>query len=335
MKEFYYWLSFVKSLTFKRVWNFIGIKASYLIAKKNRKYQGRGMPLSISIEPTTSCNLHCPECPSGLRKFTRPTGFITKETMNRILNQLGDYLFYVTFYFQGEPLMHKQFSEYVRLLKTKNIVVGTSTNATYLTAEKSQEILESGLDRLIISLDGTDAETYSKYRRGGDFDKVIENIKLFIELRKKRRNHYPFVELQFLVFKHNEHQVREIKILGKQLGVDKVVLKTAQFYEFENGNELMPGQVKYSRYEEYESGKFRIKSGLPNACYRSWSGSVITWDGGVVPCCFDKDAHHRFGNIHTTDYKSILQNEDYQDFMQQILTDRSQIEICRNCSEGL
>ena len=293
------------------------------------------MPLSISIEPTTTCNLQCPECPSGLRKFTRPTGFIKKETVEEIVKQLGNYLFYVTFYFQGEPLLHKQFAEFVRLLKMKKIVVATSTNAHYLTTEKSQEIIDSGLDRLIISLDGTDAKTYSIYRKGGNFDKVISNIEFFMALRKKSKSKHPFVELQFIVFKHNEHQIKEIKILGKKLGVDKVTLKTAQLYEFEKGNELMPGLVKYSRYEEYEDGKYRIKSNLPNSCYRSWSGSVITWDGGVVPCCFDKDADFRFGNILSTDYKSILKNKEYQKFMQQILIDRSQIEICRNCSEGL
>lgn len=335
MRHIYYWFSYFKTLTFKRIWNAIDVKSSYVISKITRKYRRRGMPLSISIEPTTTCNLQCPECPSGLRKFTRPTGFIKKETVEEIVKQLGNYLFYVTFYFQGEPLLHKQFAEFVRLLKMKKIVVATSTNAHYLTTEKSQEIIDSGLDRLIISLDGTDAKTYSIYRKGGNFDKVISNIEFFMALRKKSKSKHPFVELQFIVFKHNEHQIKEIKILGKKLGVDKVTLKTAQLYEFEKGNELMPGLVKYSRYEEYEDGKYRIKSNLPNSCYRSWSGSVITWDGGVVPCCFDKDADFRFGNILSTDYKSILKNKEYQKFMQQILIDRSQIEICRNCSEGL
>ena len=335
MKQYFYWLSFFKALTIKRLWNAYRVKLSYWNARISKKYKSRGMPLSVSIEPTTTCNLQCPECPSGLRKFTRPTGFIDSKTIDIILKQLGDYLFYVTFYFQGEPLLHKQFADFVGMLKKKRIVVGTSTNAHYLTPEISRQIIDSRLDRLIISLDGTDAETYLKYRRGGDFDKVMTNIKSFMELRKKAGSLHPFVELQFLVFKHNEHQIREIKTLGKELGVDKVELKTAQFYEFENGNELMPGNIEYSRYEEYEPGKFRIKSGLPNHCYRSWSGAVITWDGGVVPCCFDKDAEHRFGNIHDHEYKSIMQKPEYKQFIQQILIDRSQIEICRNCSEGL
>jgi len=293
------------------------------------------MPASISIEPTTTCNLQCPECPSGLRKFSRPTGMLKRETMEEIIKQLGDYLFYVTLYFQGEPLMNKLFTEFVKMLKQNKIVVGTSTNAHFLSEEKSKEIIESGLDRLIVSLDGADAETYAKYRRGGEFEMVLKNIENLIKLRKTSKSQTPFVELQFIVFKHNEHQIDEIKKLGRKLGVDKVSLKTAQLYEFENGNELMPGNLKYSRYEEYEPGKYRIKSHLPNHCFRSWSSSVITWDGSVVPCCFDKDAEHRFGNILTSDYKNILESKVYQSFMQQILTDRSKIDICRNCTEGL
>jgi radical SAM protein with 4Fe4S-binding SPASM domain len=291
------------------------------------------MPSFISVEPTTSCNLSCPECPSGLKKFSRPTGSVTVETFDKITEQFSPYLFYVTLYFQGEPLLHKDFSSFVKKLKSKNIVVATSTNGHYLTAEKSKEIIQSGLDRLIISLDGTDSVTYEKYRRGGNFDTVVENIKTFMKTRKEMKRHNPFVELQFLVFKHNEHQTDEIKKLGKRLGVDKVVLKTAQLYEFERGNELMPGLVKYSRYEEYEPGKYRIKNPLPNRCYRSWAGAVITWDGSLVPCCFDKDAAHRFGNITSQTYQDIKKSEAYGRFMQQILTDRSKIEICRNCTE--
>ena len=108
-----------------------------------------------------------------------------------------------------------------------------------------------------------------KYRKGGDFDLVIANIKSFVELRNKHKNKLPWVELQFIVFKHNEHQISEIKELGKQLKVDSVSIKTAQLYEFEEGNELMPGLIKYSRYTKQNDGKYRIKSDLPNKCFRS------------------------------------------------------------------
>jgi radical SAM protein with 4Fe4S-binding SPASM domain len=336
MNNLFFWIKqYAKVVSASRLINAFKLESSYFLSRILRRNIHWGMPLSISIEPTTSCNLKCPECPSGLKKFSRPIGNISQETIEEILMQFGKYLIYISFYFQGEPLIHPYFSKYVKMLKDKNIIVGTSTNAHFLTKEKSVELIESGLDRLIISLDGTDSETYLKYRKGGDFDLVIENIRSFMKIRMQHKSNSLFVELQFIVFKHNEHQINAIKKLGKELGVDKVSVKTAQLYEFEEGNELMPGQVKYSRYQEYENGKYRIKSSLPNHCHRSWTANVITWDGGVVPCCFDKDAEYRFGNINNKNYKEIISNKEYKSFLNQILKDRSKIDICRNCTEGL
>ncbi|MCK5847303.1 MAG: SPASM domain-containing protein [Bacteroidales bacterium] len=330
------WLKkILASITICRLLNIAIVNISYVASIVFGRSMQKGKPISISIEPTTACNLSCPECPSGLKKFSRKTGFISDATIDNIISQFAKQLMYVTFYFQGEPLLHPKFVEYVRKLKSKNLIVSTSTNAHKLTKENNENIICSGLDRLIISLDGTDSETYLKYRKGGDFNLVISNIENFIECRKRLKSKSPFVELQFIVFKHNEHQIDEIKRYGKKLGVDSVSIKTAQLYEFEEGNELMPGLIKYSRYKKQADGKYRIKSKLPNKCYRSWSGNVITWDGNVVPCCFDKDADYIFGNIISDDYSKINKSKEYNNFRNQILKDRSKIDICRNCTEGL
>ncbi len=336
LNSYLFWTKrYLESFTILRFINFLKVKLSYYASRLFKRNLHWGLPYTISIEPTTSCNLQCPECPSGLKKFHRPTGKLSQETLDEIIKQLGKYLTYVTFYFQGEPLLHPEFTKYVSTLKKHNIMVGTSTNAHFLNRDKAEEIIKSRLDRLIISLDGTDAGTYLKYRRGGDFNLVISNIKTMVEAKKKAKSDFPFIELQFIVFKHNEHQIEDIKKLSKELGVNTLSIKTAQLYEFEEGNELMPGLIKYSRYKKDKTGKYKIKGGLPNHCYRSWSGSVITWDGGVVPCCFDKDGDHNFGNILHNKYSEILQSTKYKHFLQQILNDRSQIEICRNCTEGL
>ena len=322
-------------MTLARLVNMIKIYSSYWLSRIFGKSIHWGKPISISVEPTTSCNLSCPECPSGLKKFSRPTGKISREDFELILNQMARHLQYITFYFQGEPLLHQEFTQFVRMAKQKKLFVATSTNAHFLNEQKAVDLIQSGLDRLIISLDGTDAETYTKYRRGGDFDQVISNIKTMVRTRKEQNTKHPFLELQFLVLKHNEHQIQEIKQLGKELGVDKVVLKTAQVYEFEDGNDFIPDLDKYARYQKHEDGKYRIKNKLPNHCFRMWSSCVLTWDTQVVPCCFDKDADYRFGNLKLHDFNQIWRNTEYQAFRQQILADRSQIDICRNCSEGL
>lgn len=327
-------IQLLKSASFLRLWNSLLLFTSFYISRITKKAIYWGSPMSISIEPTTSCNLQCPQCPSGLRQFTRPTGVLNQNTLQRVLDQFGKKLWYVTFYFQGEPYLVKDFSEMVRNIKSKRIFVSTSTNANWPKSFNPKEIIDSKLDRLLISLDGIDAETYTKYRKGGDFNLAVENIKKLVHEKKINDSKHPFIELQFIVFKHNEHQISDIKLFGKELNVDKVVIKTAQIYDYQNGLDFIPSTEKFRRYKPI-ANEIKIKSDLPNHCRRMWFSSVITWDGEVVPCCFDKDASYKFGNINSFSLKQITNNTKYQNFRLQLLTDRKKIDICRNCSEGI
>lgn len=311
----------------------VRLYSSFFVSRLSRKAIHWGLPWSLSIEPTTACNLSCPECPSGLKQFTRPTGQMTFENFKIIIEKQYKHLIWLILYFQGEPFLNTHFFEFVRFARSKNVFTSTSTNGHYLTKTLARKTVESGLDQLIISLDGLDAETYQKYRIGGNFKKVMEGIKNLVDAKKEARASHPFVIVQFIVFKSNEHQLKEVKRLKKELGVDQVEIKTAQFYDFENGKDLMPSVQEFSRYKANENGNYQLKNELKNRCLRMWQGSVITWDGHVVPCCYDKDADHQFGNLIEDDFKNIKNNVEYSAFRQQILKDRSQIEICRNCSE--
>lgn len=333
--QIYLLFNVVRSLTISRLTNISKLFISYILSKYLRKNFHHGKPFSLSIEPTTSCNLGCLECPSGQKKFSRPTGKMNLEMLEDIIQQSRKNLWYVTLYFQGEPLLNTNLPEMISRLKREKIIVGTSTNAHFLTRAISKKIIQSKLDRLIISLDGTKPETYAKYRIGGNYNLVIENIKHFLQERKLQKTTYPFVELQFIVFKHNEHQINEIKLLGKELGVDKVSIKTAQIYDYEMGNPLIPTEGKYSRYKKGQEGTFVIKSKLPNSCKRMWSSAVVTWDGKVVPCCFDKDASYQFGNLRENSFDKIWKSKDYNSFRNRILDNRSSIDICKNCTEGI
>lgn len=293
-----------------------------------------GNPLSISIEPTTACNLGCPECPSGLKKFTRPEGNLKEGFLSDVFEQLKNSLFYVTFYFQGEPFIHPKFLDLVREAKSKKLYTATSTNAHFLSDKQAKETVESGLDRLIISIDGTTQKTYEQYRKNGKLEKVIEGTKNILHWKKELKSSTPYVIFQFLVVSHNEHEIEEVKKLGKDLGVDEVKFKTAQLYDYKNGNELMPKIDKFSRYKKGPSGKYSIKNPLDNQCWRMWQGCVITWDGLVVPCCFDKDAEHRMGDLKSDSFQSVWQSSIYKNFRGSILKSRSEIDICTNCTEG-
>jgi radical SAM protein with 4Fe4S-binding SPASM domain len=326
--------NFLSRLTPRRAWNMAKVYASYHLARTTRKPIQWGMPFSIAIEPTTSCNLRCPECPSGLRSFTRPTGMLEKGYFERIIDELHRDIVYLTFYFQGEPYLHKDFLEMVAYAGKKNIYTATSTNAHYLDDKNARKTVESGLDRLIISIDGTTQDTYKQYRVGGKLHKVLEGARNMVKWKKKLGASTPHLVFQFLVVRPNEHQVEEVKALAKEIGMDEVILKTAQVYDYENGNDLIPTIDQYARYRELPDGKWAIKNSLDNSCWKLWHSCVITWDGRVVPCCFDKDADHQLGDTNDTTFRDIWFGPAYHQFRSDIVRSRKEIDICTNCSEG-
>jgi len=324
----------LKHVSFKRILNISVLKISYYLSRILKKPILWGSPYALSIEPTTACNLGCPECPSGLKKFTRETGKLDLDFHRDILQNIGSQVFYINYYFQGEPFLHPQFLELIKEAKRNKIYTATSTNAHFIDKSKAEEIVKSGLDRLIISIDGLTQETYESYRVHGRLDKVIEASKLMVEAKNKLNSKTPHLIFQFLVVKPNEHEVKAVFQLANELQIDEVRLKTAQLYDFKYGNPLMPESEEYSRYKRKNDGTYVLKYETGNHCWRMWSSTVLTWNGSVVPCCFDKDAQHVLGSVATTDFRSIWKSKKYQNFRKAILTNRNAIDICQNCSEG-
>ncbi len=329
-------VNFLSKLTWRRFFNMVKVYSSYQVSKFTKKSVQWGMPISISFEPTTSCNLRCPECPSGLRAFTRPTGMLKKDFFKETIDQLYKDLTYLVFYFQGEPYLNPDFLNMVQYASQKNIYTATSTNAHYLTDAAARRTVESGLDRLIISIDGTTQEVYQQYRVGGKLNKVLEGAANMVKWKKELKSKTPFIIFQFLVVRHNEHQIAEVQQLAKEIGVDDVWLKTAQVYDYENDpNNLIPTIAKYSRYKKGKDGHTRFNGNNKNHCWRLWHDPVITWNGLVSPCCFDKDAQHQLGDLQQQSFKELWQNKSYKEFRSQVLQSRKNIDICANCSEGV
>ncbi len=328
-------LSFAGNLNAKRLMNAWLVWNGFRQSLKFKDPKHPGMPWSIAVEPTTSCNLRCPECPSGLRSFTRPTGMMTNDTLAKLLDELHEYLLYMTLYFQGEPYLNPQFFQSVRLANERKIYTSSSTNSHFLTPQAAEETVASGLNRLIISMDGTDQDTYVKYRIGGNLDKVKDGIRNLVAARKKLKRHNPFIILQFILFEHNIHQQNEVMRLAREFGVDKLEFKTAQVYDFEKGSPLIPTDEALSRYKRLEDGRFSIKNKQLSKCWKMWHSCVMTWDGDIVPCCFDKDAKYTMGNINESSFSEIWNRQPYLDFRSRLLANRREIDICTNCSEGM
>ena len=328
-------LNIVSKLTPIRLWNLLLVQLSYHLTNLLKKPVLWGKPFSVSIEPTTSCNLRCPECPSGLRQFSRNTGMLTFDLYKKIVNEIGNRLMYMILYFQGEPYLNPSFFDIVKDAKKRRIYTATSTNAHFLNDENARKTVESGLDRIIVSLDGIGQETYASYRVGGRYQRVLDGIENLVKWKKELNSKTPHIILQFIVFRTNEHQVDEVKALSKKLGVDELQLKTAQVYEYKNGNPLIPTIDKYSRYRQKTDGTWEIKNDFKNKCYRMSVSCVITWDGLVVPCCFDKDAVYQMGDLKNNSFEEGWKSEPYKAFRTKVITNRKSIDICTNCTEGM
>lgn len=327
-------LNIASHLNAFRIANLLRLRWSYFVSKITKKNRHKGLPFSLSIEPTTACNLGCPECPSGLKQFTRPTGKLDLEVHRKMLNDVSRSVFYINYYFQGEPFLHPQFLELIKDAKKKRIYTSTSTNAHFIDEAKAKEIVASGLDRLIISIDGMTQKTYEQYRVHGELDKVLKGTEELLKAKKEMKSSTPHLIFQFLAVKPNEHEIPAVLKLGADIGIDEVRIKTAQLYDYEHGNPLMPENEEYSRYKKGSDGTYKLKYKTGNKCWRMWSSSVLTWDGHVVPCCFDKDAKHVLGSISTTSFDAVWKSDRYNQFRMAVLTNRNAIDICKNCSEG-
>ncbi|TNE99209.1 MAG: radical SAM protein [Bacteroidetes bacterium] len=327
-------INILRQLNFRKMWNLILLRSSYQFSRIFKKSFVWGRPYALSIEPTTACNLGCPECPSGLKQFTRPTGKLDLELHRKMLEQTHGTVFYINYYFQGEPFLHPKFLDLIKDAKKYKIYTSTSTNAHFIDKRKAEEIVRSGLDRLIISVDGLSQETYVQYRVNGKLEKVISGIKEIVTAKQDLNSKTPHLIIQFLAVRPNEREIPKLHAFASELGVQDVRIKTAQLYDYKHGNPLMPDNEQYARYKKRPDGTYKLKYKLGNHCWRMWSSSVLTWDGAVVPCCFDKDAKHILGKIDVASFNEVWQSKAYQEFRKGVLTHRNQIDICTNCSEG-
>jgi MoaA/NifB/PqqE/SkfB family radical SAM enzyme len=290
-----------------------------------------GMPPAAGIEITNYCNLKCPGCSSGSGQMTRARGFMKEELFDKFISEAGPYLYNLNLYFQGEPMLHPDFFRFLE--KCSRLKLTISTNGHFLSEENSYKLARAGGGKLIVSLDGMDNETYSKYRINGDIEKVITGIRNISGELSKARSRLK-LEIQFLVNRYNEHQIPLAKKFAGEMH-STLKLKSMQITNLSETEKWLPAGEKYRRYRKDKRGAWKIKSSLSNSCLRLWMNPVITWDGKVIPCCFDKDADHVMGDLNILSLREIWHGEQFRAFRRAVLNERRGIGICCNCTSGL
>lgn len=297
-----------------------------------------GMPFAVMVEPTNRCNLHCILCPTGMGDLKRKKGEMSPERMRTLVRELPGEVSLILFWGMGEPFMAKSFLIGVSEAKRRGIRTRASTNGHFLAENGTAAmVIESGLDELIVSLDGTIPETYRKYRQGGNFQRVVDGIRKLRSVRDSKRHKTPRLILQFLVTVYNEGDLNELDEFAARIGVDRVEVKTLQAAFSPEGKKYLPKNQLKSRYKISSRGiepvKRRINWGVP--CRRLWYSTVINWEGDVSPCCFDKDSQFIMGNVFEENLTEIWYGKPYRNFRDTILTKGPVFPMCRDCTEGL
>ena len=247
-----------------------------------------------------------------------------RDLWERVLSQIKDSAWVVQFYFQGEPLLNKDLPLMIREAHDAGLYTIVSTNAQAMTPELANALVAAGLDRIIISMDGLTQESYSAYRVGGSLDQCKAALRWLQEAKSAGLT----IELQVLRLRSNEHEWRAFRKEYKALGADRLVFKTAQLYDYRHGHPLMPTEPRYRRYEQHEDGLWYRKT-LSKGCFRVWSGVVIAANGDVLPCCYDKDHAHAYGNLRTASLRELFSGPKAQAFRAQALLQTPK--ICQEC----
>ena len=296
-----------------------------------------GLPESIFIEPTNICNLKCPLCPTGSGKMKRSKGFLSFENFKQIIDEIGDYIYYLTLTNYGEPFLNMDLLKIISYAKSKKIIVGISTNAQLINRFYAAGIVDAKLDNIIISLDGSCQTSYEKYRVGGELYKVIEAIKLIREERERKNSEFPSIYIQFIVMKHNENEIQEIKDLAKELKADKLIFKKlcnlSGFPEYlKDMEDYIPENPDYNAYRiEHASIKWNTSKQDKNWCAMAWNYPAINWDGSLLPCCFDCENYFDLGNVLKTSFKDVWNNERFISLRKKLLMDKCSMPICSKC----
>jgi len=290
------------------------------------------MPYSVSLEPTTRCNLLCPECPTGNGTLNRPLGDMSISLFKSIINQVSPYTTTVLLHFQGEPLLNGSIVDMVRYATSKRIITEIATNATLITYPLASNLVKAGIKKIVVSIDSPTEQEFGYYRKGAKLSDVLQGVKNIIEARDLSGQRYPIVVLEMLAFKRSINDIDKFIELGRQLSVDKVRVKSVQVSSGKEGFKMIPFNSVYSRYRMDDKSAFSLKSIKNKPCSNPWFKLSVYHHGNVVPCCFDKSGEHVLG--HANDLKNVWKSDKYNFFRSKLLLNRNGIPLCSQCPQG-
>ena len=285
-------------LTPQRLLNALRVEWAY----RRRSLTTVGRPTYAIIDPTNLCNLSCPLCPTGVHRQGRNLGQMRFDAFKHAFDQLSDELFVVQLYNWGESFLVKDLYRMVAYARERNVATMVSANFNLIDNDDIDGIIASGLTHLVLSIDGASDESYPIYRKGGDFSRVMDNVRRLVAAKRRRRSRYPVIQWQFIVMRHNEHEIEKARQLARHIGVDAITFYTRvkpmesvfSAYSKEGQEEDFQQWVPVQHPEyaiDFNAGP------MNRPCPWLWKSTVVNWDGGLSPCCVVDSESSDIGNV--------------------------------------
>ena len=315
----------VQSVTPARLLTLAGVYFGFGLSILFRRSIVLTGPSFLTVEPVCGCNLQCPECPVGSNELVRPKGQISMDIVDLVIESFGRRAIWVNLYFQGEPLLHPQFPEIVARFSAAGLFTSVSTNGLLLTSPMVDKLMVAGIKEIIFSVDGSSESEYLVYRKGGSFQKAIENIQLVVAKRKAFGGLFPRIVYQSLITSANEDSLKNIRRFAISLGVDAVELKTINLHHGEDIHNLLPSKSKFSRYGKI--GKRRNRY----SCLRLWSNAVISIEGRLALCCMDKEVN-QLGETNSQSLSTAWNSNTLNRIRAHDAVGRNLPVLCNSCS---
>ncbi len=279
-----------------------------------RRQRLTGRPYILIADTASVCNLRCPLCPTGRGQVTRKPSRMKLAEFRTIIDRLGRYLYEVNLHNWGEPFLNEDIFGMIEYASLKNIGTNLSSNLNFLSDLQLEHIFTSKLEYLVVSLDGITQKNYSKYRIKGDLASVMKNLRAIVDRKKKLGSHLPVIEWQFIVMKHNMHEVEDAVKIADDIGVDMIRFippgipfgtpdrdrLTQEWFPDHDGK----GQAISSRSYKHKRKKL--------SCFYLYRSVTINSDGGIAPCCVVYKKSHDFASFFENDFDAIWNGEKYR-----------------------
>ena len=294
-----------------------------------------GYPYMVQLAPSGLCDQQCNFCPVE-RQGSLQKVHMSFDTFKKLIDEAGDYLLYAIMWSWGEPLLSPDVYRMFRYARDHHVLTVTSTNLRSFSTEEAEEMVASGLDRLIIALDGATAETHERLRPGGDYQRVVEHTRMIVEEKRKQGSDTPFLNLRMVVSSENETEIDAYRALARELGVDMVSFKAYSTRQSgscdpELDKKMAPQEEELRWYDYSDDFKVKKRKARRFNCRFLWTKPNLYANGEIAPCEFDVDSSFSLGNLNDQSFDEIWFGERAKEMRRRFNRNHKRLDFCEDC----